>query len=149
NTRYGTRRLRGATWCRSTVTVSVAISPASAWAMSGAWRRSTTANGRCQSRSTTCGPASLSTSLPSRGPIPGSEVTWANRGVRLCGRMVGTLLGRVTSPSPHLYATPPQPTGPGENVGDETDLETRRKRLLYRSVYRGNKENDILLGQFA
>lgn len=25
----------------------------------------------------------------------------------------------------------------------------RRKRLLYRSVYRGNKENDILLGQFA
>ena len=28
-------------------------------------------------------------------------------------------------------------------------LETRRKRLLYRSVYRGNKENDILLGQFA
>ena len=31
----------------------------------------------------------------------------------------------------------------------EVDLETRRKRLLYRSVYRGNKENDILLGQFA
>ena len=29
------------------------------------------------------------------------------------------------------------------------DLEARRKRLLYRSVYRGNKENDILLGQFA
>jgi antitoxin CptB len=34
-------------------------------------------------------------------------------------------------------------------VGNEADLETRRKRLLYRSVYRGNKENDILLGQFA
>lgn len=32
---------------------------------------------------------------------------------------------------------------------DGTELETRRKRLLYRSVYRGNKENDILLGQFA
>jgi len=31
----------------------------------------------------------------------------------------------------------------------EMDLETRRKRLLYRSIYRGNKENDILLGQFA
>ena len=31
----------------------------------------------------------------------------------------------------------------------EPDLETRRKRLLYRSVYRGNKENDIVLGQFA
>lgn len=29
------------------------------------------------------------------------------------------------------------------------EIETRRKRLLYRSVYRGNKENDILLGQFA
>ena len=34
-------------------------------------------------------------------------------------------------------------------MADGTDLETRRKRLLYRSVYRGNKENDILLGQFA
>lgn len=31
----------------------------------------------------------------------------------------------------------------------DTDLEKRRKRLLYRSTYRGNKENDILLGQFA
>ena len=30
-----------------------------------------------------------------------------------------------------------------------TELELRRKRLLYRSIYRGNKENDILLGQFA
>ena len=30
-----------------------------------------------------------------------------------------------------------------------SELETRRKRLLYRSIYRGNKENDILLGQFA
>ena len=35
-----------------------------------------------------------------------------------------------------------------EMTGD-ADLETRRKRLLYRSIYRGNKENDILLGQFA
>lgn len=34
-------------------------------------------------------------------------------------------------------------------MADETELDTRRKRLLYRSVYRGNKENDILLGQFA
>jgi antitoxin CptB len=34
-------------------------------------------------------------------------------------------------------------------MGEESELETRRKRLLYRSVYRGNKENDILLGQFA
>jgi antitoxin CptB len=31
----------------------------------------------------------------------------------------------------------------------DTELELRRKRLLYRSIYRGNKENDILLGQFA
>jgi antitoxin CptB len=31
----------------------------------------------------------------------------------------------------------------------DLELETRRKRLLYRSVYRGNKENDILLGQCA
>jgi len=35
-----------------------------------------------------------------------------------------------------------------ELTGD-AELETRRKRLLYRSIYRGNKENDILLGQFA
>jgi antitoxin CptB len=34
-------------------------------------------------------------------------------------------------------------------MSGEADIETRRKRLLYRSVYRGNKENDILLGQFA
>jgi antitoxin CptB len=31
----------------------------------------------------------------------------------------------------------------------DSELELRRKRLLYRSIYRGNKENDILLGQFA
>ena len=31
----------------------------------------------------------------------------------------------------------------------DADIETLRKRLLYRSIYRGNKENDILLGQFA
>lgn len=34
-------------------------------------------------------------------------------------------------------------------MSDDSELETRRKRLLYRSIYRGNKENDILLGQFA
>ena len=34
-------------------------------------------------------------------------------------------------------------------MAEDVELETRRKRLLYRSVYRGNKENDILLGQFA
>ena len=34
-------------------------------------------------------------------------------------------------------------------MAGEADLDFRRKRLLYRSVYRGNKENDILLGQFA
>jgi antitoxin CptB len=34
-------------------------------------------------------------------------------------------------------------------MDSDPELGTRRKRLLYRSVYRGNKENDILLGQFA
>ena len=34
-------------------------------------------------------------------------------------------------------------------MAGDGELETRRKRLLYRSIYRGNKENDILLGQFA
>jgi antitoxin CptB len=37
----------------------------------------------------------------------------------------------------------------GKRLSGDPELETRRKRLLYRSVYRGNKENDILLGQFA
>ncbi len=37
----------------------------------------------------------------------------------------------------------------GPDPGQDTELELRRKRLLYRSIYRGNKENDILLGQFA
>jgi len=37
----------------------------------------------------------------------------------------------------------------GKRLSADSELETRRKRLLYRSVYRGNKENDILLGQFA
>ena len=37
----------------------------------------------------------------------------------------------------------------GKSLRDDSELELRRKRLLYRSVYRGNKENDILLGQFA
>ena len=37
----------------------------------------------------------------------------------------------------------------GKRLSADPELETRRKRLLYRSVYRGNKENDILLGQFA
>lgn len=31
----------------------------------------------------------------------------------------------------------------------EQDIELRRKRLLYRSLYRGNKENDLVLGAFA
>lgn len=31
----------------------------------------------------------------------------------------------------------------------EGQLDIRRRRLLYRSEHRGNKENDILLGQFA
>ncbi|HJQ58937.1 MAG TPA: succinate dehydrogenase assembly factor 2 [Vineibacter sp.] len=35
-------------------------------------------------------------------------------------------------------------------AADSNDaLEVRRRRLLYRSEHRGNKENDILLGQFA
>ena len=58
----------------------------------------------------------------------------------------------MTPPSPPPICYAAFRAGPGENMGDmagEADLETRRKRLLYRSVYRGNKENDILLGQFA
>lgn len=31
----------------------------------------------------------------------------------------------------------------------DDDLETRRRRLIYRSLYTGMKETDILLGGFA
>src|SRR5438045_1144787 len=122
----------------------VATSPAVALATSGALRRSTTANGRCHKRSATSGPAIRSTSLPNRGPIPGSDVTWAKRGVRLCGR-----IRPVTWPllPPICYA--PFSGPPGEKMDEESELETRRKRLLYRSGYRGTKENDLLLGQLA
>lgn len=34
-------------------------------------------------------------------------------------------------------------------VDSREPLDVRRRRLLYRSEHRGNKENDILLGQFA
>jgi antitoxin CptB len=34
-------------------------------------------------------------------------------------------------------------------LDSDDPLEVRRRRLLYRSEHRGNKENDILLGQFA
>lgn len=34
-------------------------------------------------------------------------------------------------------------------MSDTADLDRRRKQALYRSTHRGNKENDILLGQFA
>jgi antitoxin CptB len=47
------------------------------------------------------------------------------------------------------YMLRPFLSSPGEKMSGGSELETRRKRLLYRSVYRGNKENDILLGQFA
>jgi antitoxin CptB len=46
------------------------------------------------------------------------------------------------------YMLRPFSDAAGEKMSDEPN-EMRRKRLLYRSVYRGNKENDILLGQFA
>ncbi|GEO82921.1 succinate dehydrogenase assembly factor 2 [Pararhodospirillum oryzae] len=32
---------------------------------------------------------------------------------------------------------------------DETPLDLRRKRLIYRSSYRGSKEADLFLGAFA
>jgi antitoxin CptB len=55
----------------------------------------------------------------------------------------------VTSPLPPPICYGPFSTHLGKRLSVDFELETRRKRLLYRSVYRGNKENDILLGQFA
>lgn len=36
-----------------------------------------------------------------------------------------------------------------EEITEDEALERRRRRLIFRSDHRGNKENDILLGQFA
>ncbi|WP_189580967.1 FAD assembly factor SdhE [Litorimonas cladophorae] len=35
------------------------------------------------------------------------------------------------------------------DIHDPTEMETRRKRLVYRSNYRGFKEADMILGGFA
>jgi antitoxin CptB len=35
------------------------------------------------------------------------------------------------------------------DITEDEALERRRRRLIFRSDHRGNKENDILLGQFA
>lgn len=35
------------------------------------------------------------------------------------------------------------------DITDDEALDRRRRRLIFRSDHRGNKENDILLGQFA
>ncbi|HZY54033.1 MAG TPA: succinate dehydrogenase assembly factor 2 [Reyranella sp.] len=57
-------------------------------------------------------------------------------------------LGRDFAPR-RAYMLRPFLRRPVGKMGDDGELELRRKRLLYRSIYRGNKENDILLGQFA
>ena len=80
--------------------------------------------------------------------MPGSDVTGANRGVRLGGRMVLGFRARDFAIAAAYMLRPFWPDL-GKTWPARTELETRRKRLLYRSVYRGNKENDILLGQFA
>ena len=36
-----------------------------------------------------------------------------------------------------------------EDITEDEALHRRRRRLIFRSDHRGNKENDILLGQFA
>jgi antitoxin CptB len=61
-------------------------------------------------------------------------------------------LGRDFAPGRAYMLRPflAKPVGKmGPSTGQDSELELRRKRLLYRSIYRGNKENDILLGQFA
>jgi antitoxin CptB len=61
-------------------------------------------------------------------------------------------LGRDFAPGRAYMLRPflAKPVGKmGPDPGQDSELELRRKRLLYRSIYRGNKENDILLGQFA
>ena len=69
--------------------------PASASATFGAWRRSISPDGRCQSRCTASGPASRSTAGAVRGPTPGNAVAGAKSGLRIAGRM-------VSQPSPEF-----------------------------------------------
>ena len=38
---------------------------------------------------------------------------------------------------------------PMTDLNDDMDLETRKKRLLYRSNYRGFREADMILGGYA
>src|SRR5215471_5902264 len=66
------------------------MAPSGASASFGASRRSIRPVGRCQQSETTLSPASFSSSLPKRGPTPGSAVTGANRGKRTWGRKAGT-----------------------------------------------------------
>jgi antitoxin CptB len=35
------------------------------------------------------------------------------------------------------------------DITEDEAIDRRRRRLIFRSDHRGNKENDILLGQFA
>src|SRR5262245_45042652 len=62
------------------------MAPSGASASFGASRRSMRPVGRCQQSETTLSPATFSISLPRRGPMPGSDVTEANRGKRIWGR---------------------------------------------------------------
>ncbi|MCW5749067.1 MAG: succinate dehydrogenase assembly factor 2 [Alphaproteobacteria bacterium] len=110
--------------------------------------------------------------------MPGSEVSAANSGLRIGGRICRqsarqskglkerrfrllTAPQRSFIPQPLRDPSPargdiPRARREGCDSGDgktalesEGQLDIRRRRLLYRSEHRGNKENDILLGQFA
>ncbi len=86
---------RGGALCFSTRTRSVTIVPGTASATEGSARRSTTPVGICQTRSRTRGSRTpggsfkaFFMSTASRGPMPFSVSTGANRGVRSLGRMM-------------------------------------------------------------
>src|SRR5262245_16932599 len=121
------------------------MAPSCASASFGARRRSIRPVGRCQQSETTLSPASFSISLPKRGPTPGSAVTGANRGNRICGRKAGTAADKRCSAFYILLPAMSQEGRPGM-----TDpLAVQRRRLHFRSWHRGTREADLILGRFA
>ena len=51
---------------------------------------------------------------------------------------------------PHAWPrTPIFPISPPMTSSDQPDLDTRRRRLLYRATHRGTHENDLLIGGFV
>jgi len=87
--------------------------------------------------------------VATRGPTPFSEVTGANSGNRISGRIA------TKSPSLVLtqaeFKTIPCARDKEHMMADETldPLDTLRRKLRFRAWHRGTREADLIMGQFA